>query len=291
MTDEHGPLAFRVEADAAFGVNSLGLGRAGFPFAAWVSEYNGVHVIGGVAARVVDLVDVLEPFAQPVVTVQSLGHHWFDSEDLRVWRAAEIAREQGVEAVGHDVTWAGHTELLALRRTDLSRFLAELYPYNIDIVDAPGPVSAAAADELALAVGTRASDGGVLAELPCADLHFSGHDDCYFHIESRDPALPARVFARLLTLAVGSALVADGEAVTVVEPHRAFVDTILARSPRWWGPIGASDPDGTVRLDLAAGEWRPGVPVPTHADLSIRHDPSTGDWQLTRPESQSHPHT
>ncbi|MFI6585754.1 hypothetical protein [Embleya sp. NPDC050493] len=285
MTDKHHPPTFRVESNSAFRTNSVGLAGVPFPLAAEVFERDGVYGIGGAAVRAADLVDVLEAFAQPVVTVQSLGHYWFDPEDHREWTPGEIARDQGVEAEAHDVTWAGHSELLVLRRGDLGRFLAELYPYNIAVLDAPGPVSAAAADEMALAVGTSGPDTSVLQELPDAGLYFSGHDDCYFHVESRDPALPVRVFARLLTLAAGAALLVDDEAVTVVEPHSELVRAILARSAHWSGPIGEPEPDGTVRLDLAAGKWRLGTRLPARADLSARYDPTTGRWHLAEPEA------
>ncbi|MET7303385.1 hypothetical protein [Embleya sp. NPDC005575] len=311
MTDEHNPPTFRVQWSSAFRTNSVGLAGHGFPFAAEVFERDGVYGIGGAAARVCDLVDVIEAFAQPVVTVQSLGHYWFDQEGRREWTPGEIAREQGVEAEAHDVTWAGHNELLVLRRSDLGPFLAELYPYNIDVVDAPGPVAAAAADEMALAVGTRGLDTCVLHELPDAELHFSGHDDCYFHIESRDPVLPVRVFARLLTLAAGAALLARAEtstetssepstepsveprteAVTVVEPDAEFVRAILARSGHWSGPVRAPEPDGTVRLDLAADKWRLGKRLPPQADLSACYDPTRGRWHLveSEPEFEAEP--
>ncbi|WP_119726317.1 hypothetical protein [Thermomonospora amylolytica] len=74
--------------------------------------------------------------------------------------AGRIVRELGVEAEVHDIGWAVpdravSDELLVMAWRKLGRFLDDLSPYEIEIVDVGSRPSPDGADELALVVNTH----------------------------------------------------------------------------------------------------------------------------------------
>ncbi|MFI9066402.1 hypothetical protein ACIGQE_31800 [Streptomyces sp. NPDC053429] len=85
-------------------------------------------------------------------------------------------------------------------------------------------------DELALVLGTTGVDEPLLSHLGGSRVWFSGHDDSYVLLETRDPALPGAVLARLLTLPAGAALAGLAE-IPAPAGCAALAEEPLARVP------------------------------------------------------------
>lgn len=82
-------------------------------------------------------------------------------------------------------------EAIAMRRESLPQFLDGWSPYELTLADMPGSPDTGRTDEIALAIGTTAYyDEPVLPGLPGSCLLYSGHDDCYLHVESTCEAVP-----------------------------------------------------------------------------------------------------
>ncbi|MEU7067793.1 hypothetical protein [Streptomyces sp. NPDC046161] len=88
-------------------------------------------------------------------------------------------------------------------------------------------------DELARVLGTTSVDEPLLSHLGGSRVWFSGHDDCYVLLETRDPALPGAVLARLLTLPAGAALAGLAGLAEIPAPAgcAALAEEPLARVP------------------------------------------------------------
>ncbi|MFD3937736.1 hypothetical protein ACFWSP_22140 [Streptomyces sp. NPDC058618] len=142
-------------------------------------------------------------------------------------------------------------------------------------------------DELALVLGTTGIDEPLLSRLEDSRVWFSGHDDCYVMLETRDPALPAAVLARLLTLLAGSALaeLAEEPFSRVPEPGPWLPEQLIATAPHWIGALGNVTED-LVTIGLAALEdpWRLGLSFPQQADLTAMLDVCHGTWRIAPAE-------
>ncbi|WP_405827291.1 MULTISPECIES: hypothetical protein [unclassified Streptomyces] len=102
-------------------------------------------------------------------------------------------------------------------------------------------------------------------------------------LESRDPALPAAVLARLLTLA-GSAL-AEESFSRVPEPGPWLPEQLIATAPHWIGALGNVTEDLVpIRLAALPGPWRLGVSFPQQTDLTATLDVRHGTWQISPAE-------
>jgi hypothetical protein len=114
-------------------------------------------------------------------------------------------------------------------------------------------------------------------------LWFSGHDDCYVAVESTDPAVPAALLSRLLTLLVGSALV-DAAPVDVPDPESATVERLIEESPHWVGVLGiVSEQFVTVDLSATSERWWLGQRLPERVDRIAIYDITHRAWRLTAP--------
>ncbi|MGW7098832.1 hypothetical protein [Streptomyces sp. NPDC054838] len=84
-------------------------------------------------------------------------------------------------------------------------------------------------------------------------------------LETRNPALPAAVLARLLTLLAGSALAerAESPSLRVLEPGPWLPERLIATAPHWIGALGHVTED-LVSIGLAGlpEPWHLGVPFP-----------------------------
>ena len=149
-----------------------------------------------------------------------------------------------------------------------------------------GSPDPARTEEIALAMGTAARGEPVLPGLPGSRLRYSGHDDCYLHVESADPALPAALLSRLLALLAGSAL-AGTCPVNVPEPPATIAASLIAARPHWAGGSALQD---TVAISLTAlaEPWRLSHPLPERANCTVTYHPQQGAWQLAAAARPGH---
>jgi hypothetical protein len=211
------------------------------------------------------------------------------TDDYTPWRLRRIAQEQNVDATAHDMGWASPlpalaNDLLVMAWHDLRRFLDGWSPHTIDVLDVPGPLPEV--DELVLAVNTRDATTNLLPRSPGSQVYYSGHDDCYVYVETIDPALPARLLTRLLTLFAGSALLDDdAETLTVPIPDQRLAATLLHHGTHWIGTVLNSRPGRTVTLALTptTRAWRLTDPVPFESPHQVRItlDLQDGTWRVS----------
>ncbi|MFE9421787.1 hypothetical protein ACFYNO_02360 [Kitasatospora sp. NPDC006697] len=275
----------------AFGVNCVGMARDPFPLSFSAQEAAGCWQLRAAAVRAVEVADLLTgATANDTVVVVDLATNSFLDEKYRQLPLARIAAAQGVEPVVHPRgEWAAGAsglgeEFLVLRKRELGGFLGDDWaPYELGLVDLPAPPGAEELDQLALAVGTASSDEPLLPQLPLSQWYFSGHDDCYLWLETRNAALPSLLLARLLALAAGAALLAEtgAEPVRVPEPEPSLAAALLAENPHWVGAVGEVTAEA-VRVDLVPSKrpWRLGERVPEAAGRYARLGRPDGGWTL-----------
>ncbi|MYX94130.1 hypothetical protein GT045_04750 [Streptomyces sp. SID486] len=278
----------------ASSVNGAGVERRPFPLSFSVREAEGLWRVSAGAARAAELADLFVAVANDAVAVVSLATNSCLDEDWHSLRPSLIAAELGVPCRVHSLgSWASGTngleeEFLVMDRDLLPRFLDGTWsPYELTLIDVPTDVTAEQLDELALVLGTTGVDEPLLSRLGDSRVWFSGHDDCYVMLETRDPALPSAVLARLLTLLAGSALaeVAEEPFSGVPEPGPWLFGQLLATAPHWIGALGDVTED-LVAIELAAlpAPWRLGVSFPRQADLVATLDVRHGTWRITPAE-------
>lgn len=283
MPEPRGSL-ISVDRSNAFRVNQIGLAGASFPLSIEVSNTDGITVAAGTAIRAADLVELLADNAGQFAAILNLGQASWLGPGLMPVPAGEIAVRQQVPAGTHDITWAwpagaGRNDLLTIRWADLGRFFTGWSLYDVDIIDLGNDLTGFEPDELALSVGTRGRDLPLLHQIPGASVFYAGHDDCYFHIESTDPGLPARLLARLLALIAGSTLLGETTgSVTIPEPEPSMTAGLLQVSPCWTGTLTGRQHAEPVTIRLAAAPWRPTATVPASTAASITFDPRSGRW-------------
>ncbi|MEV6682772.1 hypothetical protein AB0N09_38800 [Streptomyces erythrochromogenes] len=279
-------------------MNSVGVERRPFPLAFSVRENEGgagVWRVAACAAQAGELADLLTAAATAngAVAVVSLETNSYLDEDWQPLPPSLIAADLGVPCTVHPLgSWASGThglaeELLVMDRALLPRFLDGTWsPYELSLIDVPADVTADRLDELALVLGTARGDEPLLGRLEGSRVWFSGHDDCYVLLETRDPALPAAVLARLLALLAGSALtglagLAEGSSVRVPEPGPGPAGQLIAAAPHWIGALGEVTED-LVTIGLAAlpRPWRLGTAFPQRADFTAAFDVRSGTWRI-----------
>ncbi|MFI5828383.1 hypothetical protein ACIA6C_14080 [Streptomyces sp. NPDC051578] len=137
--------------------------------------------------------------ANDAVAVVSLYTNSHLDEDWNPLRPSLIAAELGVPCTVHPLgSWASGTnglaeEFLVMDREFLPRLLDDTCsPYELTLIDVPADVTAEQLDELALVLGTTGVDEPLLSHLGGSRVWFSGHDDCYVLLETRDPGCRAR---------------------------------------------------------------------------------------------------
>lgn len=234
-----------VGQQGAFSVNSVGVESLPFPLSFSVREAEGVWKVSAGAAQAGELVDLLVSVANDAVAVVSLETNSYLDEDWRPLRPA---------------------------------------PYELTLVDVPADLPPEQLDELALVLGTTGVDEPLLSQLEASRVWFSGHDDCYVLLETRDPALPAAVLARLLTLLAGAALaeLTEEPVSRPSEPEPWLPEQLMATAPHWIGALGKVTED-LVTIGLAAlpDPWRLDVSFPEQADLTATLDVRHGTWRIT----------
>jgi len=268
-----------------FSVNRLGLDATAFPLSFSVREASGSWMVDASAAQAAELADVLMRAAGDTVTVVGLWTSSFLDEDYAQWPPSRIAASQGTCFRAHPLGALASgvpglsEEAVEIRRDDLPAFLAGWSPYELTLVDMPGSPSTGQVEEIALAIGTATYDEPVLPALPGSRLRYSGHDDCYFHVESADQAVPAALLSRLLALLAGSALAA-GSPVDVTEPTSVITESLIREHAHWVGWLGAGSGD-TVTVSLAAvtAPWRLSHPLPGRTDRLLTYDARQGAWR------------
>ncbi|MET9608280.1 hypothetical protein ABZZ17_25010 [Streptomyces sp. NPDC006512] len=157
-------------------------------------------------------------------------------------------------------------------------------PYELTLIDVPADVTTEQLDELALVLGTTGFDEPLLNRLGDSRVWFSGHDDCYVLLETRDPALPAAVLARLLTLLAGSALagLAEASLSNVPEPGLWLPEQLIATAPHWIGTLaGVTEDLVAIKLAALPEPWRLNVSFPRQAHLTATLDVRHGTWRIT----------
>ncbi|MFK0254678.1 hypothetical protein [Streptomyces sp. NPDC090445] len=283
-----------VGRQGAFSVNSVGVERRPFPLGFSVREAGELWRVSAGAARAGELVDLFVAVANDAVAVVSLETNSSLDEDGHPLRPSLIAAELGVPCTVHSLgSRASGTnglaeEFLVVERDLLPRFLDGTgSPYELTLVDVPVDVTAEQLDELALVLATTGIDEPLLSHLGASRVWFSGHDDCYVALETRDPALPVAVLARLLTLLAGSALaqLTEEPFSRVPEPGPRLPEQLIATAPHWIGALGDVTED-LIAIKLAAlpDPWRLGVSFPRHADLTATLDVRRGTWRIAPAE-------
>ncbi|WP_371619913.1 hypothetical protein [Streptomyces sp. NBC_00454] len=266
-------------------------------------EAEGVWEVTAGAAQAGELADLLAAVATSAVAVLSLETNSYMDEDWQPLPPSLIAADLGVPCTVHPLgSWASGTygladELLVMDRGLLPRFLDGSWsPYELTLIDVPADVTSDQLDELALVLGTTDVDGVRLSHFEDSRIWFSGHDDCYVWLETRDPALPAAILARLLTLMAASALaeltelteltdlsgLAESPSARIPEPEPWLPEQLIATAPHWIGALGHVT-EGLVTIKLAAlsTPWRLNVPFPQQADLTATLDVCDGTWRIT----------
>ncbi|MEV4192737.1 hypothetical protein [Streptomyces toxytricini] len=258
-----------------------------------VREAEGLWRVSAGAAQAGELVDLLVAVANDAVAVVSLETNSYLDEDWHPLQPALIAAELGVPCTVHPLgSWASGTnglpeELLVMDRDLLPRFLDGTWsPYELTLIDVSADVTPEQLDELALVLGTTGVDEPLLGLLGDSRVWFSGHDDCYVMLETRDAALPAAILARLLSLLAGSALaeLTEEPCVRVPEPDIQLPEQLIETAPHWIGALSHVTED-LVAIGLAAlpDPWRLGTPFP-QADLTATLDVRDGTWRITPKE-------
>ncbi|MFE7385548.1 hypothetical protein ACFU9F_34905 [Streptomyces zhihengii] len=263
-----------------------------------VREGEGLWQVRAAAAQAGELADLLVAAgANDAVAVVSLETNSCLDEEWRPLRPSLVAAALGVPCTVHPIgSWASGTiglsdEILVMERGLLPRlFDGSWSPYELALVDVAPDVTPDQLDELALAIGTAGAGEPLLGRLGDCRIWFSGHDDCYVSLETRDPALPATLLARLPALLAGRALaeitgrvgLAEAEAPPVPEPGAWLPERLMAMAPHWIGAL-ADVTEELVVIGLAAlpEPWRLGVPFPARADLVAALDVRRGNWRLT----------
>ncbi|MCP3804133.1 hypothetical protein NLX83_33160 [Allokutzneria sp. A3M-2-11 16] len=251
----------RIDQWNAFDVNRAGIDSTRFPLSIEVVPPRAGEpwIVHGTASTVYDIVDAL-PWAENVALLNVGQNSWLD-EDLRSLPPHEIAEEQNVPAIAHDIGTVA--PLLVLARQDLRPFLADWTLYAVDIVDWDGERS----PETVVDAVTSGTGFGT---------HLHGDDDCYVTVRSRDSSVAPRVFARLMALFAASALgIEDGG--TITEPSWELCAGLLERSPFWTGRVTKTEPYG-VEIGLAPQGWRPNDPGPRAFPVLVSLDRVTGEW-------------
>ncbi|MFI9046107.1 hypothetical protein [Streptomyces sp. NPDC053427] len=268
--------------------------RRPFPLSFSVREIEGAWQVTAAAAQAGELVDLLVAVANDAVAVVSLETNSYLDEDWQSLRPSLIAAELGVPCTVHSLgSWASGTyglgeELLVVDRDLLPRLLNGTWsPYELTLIDVPADVAPEQLDELALVLGTTDIDEPLLSRLGDSRVWFSGHDDCYVMLETRDPALPTAVLARLLTLLAGSALaeLTEEPLSRVPEPGPWLPERLIATASHWIGALGKVTED-QVSIELAAlpDPWQLGVSFPQQADLTATLDVRHSTWQIAPAE-------
>ncbi|MCX5199755.1 hypothetical protein OOK31_38760 [Streptomyces sp. NBC_00249] len=265
--------------------------RRPFPLSFSVRETEGLWRVTAGAAQAGELVDLLVSVANDKVAVVSLETNSYLDENWHPLQPALIAAELGVPCTVHPLgsrasgTHGLAEEFLVMDRDLLPRLLDGTWsPYELTLIDVPADVTPEQLDDLALVLGTTGGDEPLLSRLADSRIWFSGHDDCYVSLETRDPALPAAVLARLLTLLAGSALaeLTEEPLSRVPEPRPWLPEQLIATAPHWIGALGKVTED-LVTIGLAAlpDPWRLGVSFPQQADLTATLDIRHGTWRIT----------
>ncbi|MEV7417220.1 hypothetical protein [Streptomyces sp. NPDC089919] len=279
----------------AFSVNCVGVERLPFPLSFSVGAADGVWRVTAAAAQAGELADLLQGAANGSVAVVALETFSYLDENGHPLRPSLIAVDLGVPCAVRPLgAWASGThglgeEILVLDRGQLPRLLDGTWsPYELTLIDLPTGATPEDVDALALVLGTTGFDEPVLERLgDSSRLWFAGHDDCYLALETRDPALPAAVLARLLTLLAGSALAArtDGSPVCVPEPGPAVAERLVATAPHWIGsPDTVTEDLVSIGLTALPSPWRLDDPMPPRADLHAVLDVRNGTWRIATPE-------
>jgi hypothetical protein len=282
-----------VGCHGAFSVNSIGLDGTPFPLSFSVREASGSWIVDATAAQAGELADVLMRAASDTIVVVNLGTNSFLDKDDVQRPLPRIAAGQGVSCQVHPLGALASgviglsEEAAAMRRDDLPRFLAGWSPYELTLADMPGGPDPERMEEIALAIGTAAYDEPVLPGLPGSRLRYSGHDDCYLHVESTDRTVPAALLSRLLALLAGSAL-AGASPVEVPEPSGVITTSLIEDHSHWTGRLSAvSGNTVTVSLSAVAAPWRLSHPLPERTDRTLTHDVRRGLWRLATVPAQS----
>jgi hypothetical protein len=279
-------LVVAVGPHGAFSVNRIGLNGMPFPLSFSVRQASGSWMVSATAARAGELADILVHAASGTIVVVNVAASSFLDGDYAPWPPSRIAAGQGVSCQAHPLgaLAAGVTglseEAIAMRREALPRFLDGWSPHELTLADVQGSPGPERADEIALALGTAAwHDQPVLPGLPGSRLLYSGHDDCYLHVESTDQAIPAALLSRLLALLAGSALASDSP-VEVPEPPTAMAENLIAGHAHWAGTLGSVSRDTvTISLSATATPWRPAHPLPERADRTVTYDVQQSLWR------------
>jgi hypothetical protein len=252
-------------------------------------------MVDATAAQATELADVLMRAAGDTIVVVDVGTNSFFDKDNVQWPLPRIAAGQGVSCQVHPLGALASgviglsEDAVAMRRDDLSRFLAGWSPYELTLVDMPGSPDPGRMEEIALAIGTAAHDKPVLPSLPGSRLRYSGHDDCYLHVESTDRTVPAALLSRLLTLLAGSAL-AGAFPLQVPDPSAAITTTLIAEHAHWTGRLGTVSKDTvTISLSAVAAPWRLGDPLPERTDRTLSYDVLRGLWRTPGPRRDPEP--
>jgi hypothetical protein len=268
----------------AFGVNRVGFPRQHFPLSISVEAIGDGWSIDATAASASHLVGLLDVDPGRSAVVLNVGQvSWLDDKNQPLPLRA-IAAEIGVPASAHDVRWsspnpAGENDLLVLSWADLPALLDGWSLYDISLFDLP----AAPADPgyLALTLNTSRSGDDVLAMFPGSTTFFAGHDDCYFHLQTTDSTLPARLLAHLLTMLAGSLSLTDDIEDVLVPPAPVEIATsLLGRASHWTGVAVDPGVEGIVIIGLGPEQagWRVGDRVADPV-CAVAYHQSSQTWR------------
>ncbi|GAA1380608.1 hypothetical protein [Catellatospora chokoriensis] len=285
----------RVDRSAAFRANGVWSreGTLPFPLSFHATSAGGVHSVDATAASISELVDLLAAHARGQALVLNVStNDWLDG-DYQQLPLGRIAEEQGVAAEVHDIRWAAtrhmSDDLLVMPWSRMPRLLGGWYPYDIEILDVAGPLTSAEVEELVLTVNTHnVGKAPILPVLANASLWFSGHDDCYFSLETTSAELPPLLLARLLAAQAGAALIEAADpagtredaVVMVPQPPAGLAAELLGIGGHWVGTVAQVQAGEQVTLALAPtnARWRVADWLPDVMPHELTLDVVAGTW-------------
>jgi hypothetical protein len=232
---------------------------------------SGVHRLQLFALSVVEILDVVLPYAQPTVLV--FGVSYF-VRDMRPRGEQSLADLADVLRIPCDAS--PDRDIIAIAREDLETILSGIFHWNFHCWDAPRVPLRSVMNRQAAVMENQSRwlhDTPALHLLDGARLFIYSHDDEYLTVESRQQSFVKEVFSRALQKMAARAM--DRAAGTVsakaAEVPTEVIDHLWATVP--------------------AFEFRAALPAPTDRRVSVAfgaHD--IGQWPLWQRDFQPRGH-
>jgi len=221
-----------------------------FPVSVTCESRDGISSTWLCPIQAVDLVDLFVTGAGPYAFLCDVGVADYEQDEEGAWREVPLsaALPAGVTSLAED------SETLLLPTAHLADVVARLVTYNLTVIDVSEPALDLASLWCALHEHETEEVPTLLAAEQSTRL-LRSHDDCYAHLETRDPTLARLAVARLLAITAGTLrMCAESQIGGSLGPSseaspEADEDAVLARSPRLSARVLGQGPGAAV-LDV-----------------------------------------